>query len=92
MNHKKASDALKSAKNIIDSGLSHLRSQEKPEANQAFLYDLAHATSAHAIAASFLDYAHNGPEESQIVEIFCADVLPVSGSYFLWARTNMEIR
>jgi len=75
MNHKKASDALKSAKKIIDSGLSHLRSQEKPEANQAFLYDLAHASSAHAIAASFLDYADNGPEESQIVEIFCADVL-----------------
>ena len=75
MDHKKASDALKSAKNIVDSGLSHLRSQGKPEENQAFLYELAHASSAHVIAESFLDYADNGPKESQIVEIFCADVL-----------------
>ncbi|MCH1512711.1 MAG: acyl-CoA/acyl-ACP dehydrogenase [Acidimicrobiales bacterium] len=75
MDRRKASDALKSAKNIIDSGLSHLRSQQNPEASQAFLYDLAHASSAYVIAESFLDYAAKGPEESQIVEIFCADVL-----------------
>jgi len=75
VDREKASDALKSAKNIIDSGISYLRSQEKPEAHQAFLYDIAHASSAHAIAESFLDYADNGPDESQLVEIFCSDVL-----------------
>jgi len=96
VDREKASDALKSAKNIIDSGISHLRSQEKPEAHQAFLYGIAHASSAHAIAESFLDYADNGPEESQLVEIFCSDVLrsvaTISfGCEQLWSFDNSDL-
>jgi (2S)-methylsuccinyl-CoA dehydrogenase len=94
---KRAYEALKSAKNIIDSGLSHLRSQEDPEASQASLYDLAHASSAYAIAESFLDYAANGPEESQIVETFVADVLRsvaaiTFGSERAWGLDDSDLK
>lgn len=71
----KASEALYSAKKIIDSGLANLRSLSNPEDHQVFLYDLAHLSSAHSIATSFLDFADKGSHEGKLVEIFCADAL-----------------
>ena len=70
-----ASEALDSAKEITERGLEFLRSNRNPEEHQVFLYDLSHASSAIAIAESFLSFAEKGEEEKGMVELFCADTL-----------------
>ena len=75
MEFDEATDALKSAQEIIDTGLQHVRSEQSPEDSQAFLYDLAHASSALTIAESFLSYGEKGDDEKLIVNVFCADTL-----------------
>ncbi len=67
--------AIISAREIVDSGLFYLKSRNNPEDHQIFLYDLAHASSALAIAESFLTYSDKGNEEKEIVELFLADSL-----------------
>ncbi len=75
MSLSRAEAAIISAREIVDSGLSYLKSKDNPEDHQVFLYDLAHANSALAIAESFLLYADKGNEEKEIVEVFLADSL-----------------
>ncbi len=75
MSLSRAEAAIISAREIVDSGLSYLKSKDNPEDHQVFLYDLAHANSALAIAESFLPYADKGNEEKEIVEVFLADSL-----------------
>ncbi len=70
-----ASEALNSAKEITERGLEFLRTNRNPEEHQVFLYDLSHASSAIAIAESFLSFAEKGEEEKGMVELFCADTL-----------------
>lgn len=75
MSLDRATEAINSARETVNAGLSYIRLMDDPEGQQVFLYDLAHAYSALAISESFLSFASKGDEEKEIVELFVADSL-----------------
>lgn len=70
-----ARGVLATANEVVQAALARLGSGADPEAEQALLYDVAHAASAVRVAESFQSYASNGPDEARLVVLFTADVL-----------------
>ncbi|MHB2028210.1 MAG: acyl-CoA dehydrogenase family protein [Acidimicrobiales bacterium] len=70
-----ASALIQSAQTVVSGALKQLKDSGGIEPNETLAYDVAHAASALAAAASSLRYANHGEDESRLVGAFLAIVL-----------------
>jgi len=81
-----AAAAVSTAGAVIAAGIETAKTSGTADEDQQLVYSLAHAASAHAMAASALRYAEVGDDEARLAHVFIGRQLTELAA-MLWARS-----